>query len=188
MLELRADVELKDTIVMAMPKLVQQRFYTCTVRTDVVKNPKKPSQAPGGVLTNYDGKVTLVDNKGGGGIVVSEEGVLVETETGTLTREVRMMMIIGKLSFGAKEARMMMMMMIIGKLSFGVKLFSSVANVHRTITRRGVGEFTLRSLDVLQGFSFILQMGFTLILATLDGLDVGLLGDVIGEDNCDDDG
>nr|GEV20757.1 hypothetical protein [Tanacetum cinerariifolium] len=43
----------------------------------------------------------------------------------------------------------------------------------------GVGEFTLSSLDVLQGFSFFLQMGFTLILATLDGLVVGLLGDVI---------
>ncbi|GJT77740.1 hypothetical protein Tco_1044465 [Tanacetum coccineum] len=34
---------------------------------------------------------------------------------------------------------------------------------------------------------FFLQMGFTLILATLDGLDVGLLGDVIDEDDCDDD-
>ncbi|GJU89586.1 hypothetical protein Tco_1302009 [Tanacetum coccineum] len=52
----------------------------------------------------------------------------------------------------------------------------------------GVGEFTLSSLDVLQGFSFFLQMGFTLILTTIDGLDVGLLGDVIGEDDCDDDG
>ncbi|GJU59837.1 hypothetical protein Tco_1237603, partial [Tanacetum coccineum] len=52
----------------------------------------------------------------------------------------------------------------------------------------GVGELTLSSLDVLQGLSFFLQMGFTLILATLDGLDVGLLGDVIGEDDCDDDG
>ncbi|GKF71228.1 hypothetical protein Tco_0207342 [Tanacetum coccineum] len=30
-------------------------------------------------------------------------------------------------------------------------------------------------------------MGFTLILATLDALDVGLLEDVIGEDDCDDD-
>nr|GFB86942.1 hypothetical protein [Tanacetum cinerariifolium] len=49
-------------------------------------------------------------------------------------------------------------------------------------------EFTLSSLDVLQGFSFFLQMGLTLILATLDGLDVDLLGDVIGEDDCDDDG
>ncbi|GJQ96018.1 putative reverse transcriptase domain-containing protein [Tanacetum coccineum] len=49
-------------------------------------------------------------------------------------------------------------------------------------------EFTLSSLDVLQGFSFFLQMGFTLILATLVGLDVGLLGDVISEDDCDDDG
>nr|GEZ26067.1 hypothetical protein [Tanacetum cinerariifolium] len=50
------------------------------------------------------------------------------------------------------------------------------------------GEFTLSLLDVLQGFSFFLQMGLTLILATLDGLDVGLLGDVVGEDDCDDDG
>ncbi|GJY54496.1 hypothetical protein Tco_0446160 [Tanacetum coccineum] len=48
-------------------------------------------------------------------------------------------------------------------------------------------EFTLSSLEVLQGFSFFLQMGFTLILATFDGLDVGLLEDVIGEDDCDDD-
>nr|GEU90677.1 hypothetical protein [Tanacetum cinerariifolium] len=49
-------------------------------------------------------------------------------------------------------------------------------------------EFTLSSLDVLQGFSFFLQMGFTLILATLNGLDMGLLGDIIGDDDCDDDG
>ncbi|GJY61159.1 hypothetical protein Tco_0461816 [Tanacetum coccineum] len=47
----------------------------------------------------------------------------------------------------------------------------------------------LRSvLNVRIWFSFFLQMGFTLILATLDGLDVGLLGDVIGEDDCDDNG
>ncbi|GKB16456.1 hypothetical protein Tco_0850379 [Tanacetum coccineum] len=39
----------------------------------------------------------------------------------------------------------------------------------------------------LQMLGFFLQMGFTLILATLDGLDVGLLGDVIGEDDCDED-
>nr|GEW42024.1 hypothetical protein [Tanacetum cinerariifolium] len=51
-----------------------------------------------------------------------------------------------------------------------------------------VGELTLSSLNVLQGLSFFLQMGFTLILATFDGLDVGLLGDVIGENDCDDDG
>nr|GEV66809.1 hypothetical protein [Tanacetum cinerariifolium] len=50
------------------------------------------------------------------------------------------------------------------------------------------GKLTLSSLDVLQGLSFFPQMGFTLILATLDGLDVGLLGDVIGENDCDDDG
>ncbi|GJU04810.1 hypothetical protein Tco_1121240 [Tanacetum coccineum] len=50
-----------------------------------------------------------------------------------------------------------------------------------------IDAFTLSSLEVLQGFSFFLQMGFTLILATFDGLDVGLLEDVIGEDDCDDD-
>nr|GEU38073.1 protein kinase-like domain-containing protein [Tanacetum cinerariifolium] len=50
------------------------------------------------------------------------------------------------------------------------------------------GELTLSSLDMLQGLSFFLQMGFALILATIDGLDVGLLGDVIGKNDCDDDG
>nr|GEX69636.1 hypothetical protein [Tanacetum cinerariifolium] len=49
------------------------------------------------------------------------------------------------------------------------------------------GEFTLSSLDVLQGFIFFLQIGLTLILATFDSLDVGLLGDVFGEDDSDDD-
>ncbi|GKC58256.1 hypothetical protein Tco_1085854 [Tanacetum coccineum] len=75
--ELRADLKLKDTIMVAMPKLVGEGFYTCTVRveyewkppryacckgfghvhdecpkiigSDVVKNLKKPSQAPRGV-------------------------------------------------------------------------------------------------------------------------------------------
>ncbi|GJV02822.1 hypothetical protein Tco_1336391 [Tanacetum coccineum] len=51
----------------------------------------------------------------------------------------------------------------------------------------GIGEVALSTLDVLQRFGFFLQMGFTLILATLDGLDVGLLGDVIGENDYDED-
>nr|GEU46696.1 hypothetical protein [Tanacetum cinerariifolium] len=74
MIELRANVELKDTIVVAMPKLVEEGFYTCIFRieyewkpprcacckffghvqdecpknigSDVVNNLKKPSQAP----------------------------------------------------------------------------------------------------------------------------------------------
>ncbi|GJV78144.1 hypothetical protein Tco_1509728 [Tanacetum coccineum] len=78
MIELRADVELKDTIVVAMGKLIGEGFYTCTIRTryewkppkcacckffghvqdecpknigsDVTKNLKKHSQALKGVL------------------------------------------------------------------------------------------------------------------------------------------
>ncbi|GKA40234.1 hypothetical protein Tco_0732827 [Tanacetum coccineum] len=40
----------------------------------------------------------------------------------------------------------------------------------------------------VDGFGFFLQMGFTLILATLNGLDVGgfVLGVVIGGDELDD--
>ncbi|GKA79071.1 hypothetical protein Tco_0785608 [Tanacetum coccineum] len=49
----------------------------------------------------------------------------------------------------------------------------------------GIGEVELSTFDVLQMFGLFLQMGFILILATLDGLDVCLLGDVIGEDDCD---
>ncbi|GJW16176.1 hypothetical protein Tco_0020309 [Tanacetum coccineum] len=51
----------------------------------------------------------------------------------------------------------------------------------------GIGEVVLSTFDVLQRFGFFSQMGFTLILATLDGLDECLLGDVIGGDDCDDD-
>ncbi|GKE85099.1 hypothetical protein Tco_1579382 [Tanacetum coccineum] len=51
----------------------------------------------------------------------------------------------------------------------------------------GIGKVVLSTLDALKMLGFFLQMGFTLILATRDGLDVGLLGDVIGEDDCDED-
>ncbi|GJY95972.1 retrovirus-related pol polyprotein from transposon TNT 1-94 [Tanacetum coccineum] len=78
LIEVQADVELKHNIMVAMPKLVGDGFYTCTVRveyewkpprcacckvfghvkdecpkiikSDVVKNMKKPSQTPRGVL------------------------------------------------------------------------------------------------------------------------------------------
>ncbi|GKE96754.1 hypothetical protein Tco_1581609 [Tanacetum coccineum] len=48
-IEIQADGELKDTIVVAMPKLVGEGFYTCTIRTGVAKKLKKPSQAPRGI-------------------------------------------------------------------------------------------------------------------------------------------
>ncbi|GKD48037.1 hypothetical protein Tco_1277013, partial [Tanacetum coccineum] len=55
LIKVRVDVELKDDIVVPMPKLVGEGFYTCTdecpknIDTDVVKNIKKPSQATRGV-------------------------------------------------------------------------------------------------------------------------------------------
>ncbi|GJY73529.1 hypothetical protein Tco_0477960 [Tanacetum coccineum] len=78
MIELRADVELKDNIVVAMPKITGEGFYTCNIRVEYewkphscacckvfghvqeecpknigageTKNLKKPSQTPKGVL------------------------------------------------------------------------------------------------------------------------------------------
>ncbi|GJV99093.1 retrotransposon protein, putative, ty1-copia subclass [Tanacetum coccineum] len=77
MIELRADIELKDNIVVAMPKIMRERYYTCTARVEyewkpprcscykvfghtqeecpkniglgVAKNLKKPSQTSRGV-------------------------------------------------------------------------------------------------------------------------------------------
>nr|GEY32859.1 hypothetical protein [Tanacetum cinerariifolium] len=72
--------------------------------------------------------------------------------------------------------------------AFDNTLVSSSRVPYQRHVRPKTCEFTLILLDVLQGFSFFLQMGLTLILAILDGLNVGLLGDVIGEDDCDDDG
>ncbi|GJX62475.1 reverse transcriptase domain-containing protein [Tanacetum coccineum] len=56
LIKVRADVELKDNIVVAMPILVGEGYYTCNneclknVDSDVVKNMKKPSQATRGIL------------------------------------------------------------------------------------------------------------------------------------------
>ncbi|GJS43860.1 hypothetical protein Tco_0812807 [Tanacetum coccineum] len=55
LIEVRDDVELKDIIVVAMPKLVGEGFYTCidelpkNIDSDVVKHIKKTSQTPRGV-------------------------------------------------------------------------------------------------------------------------------------------
>nr|GEY71381.1 hypothetical protein [Tanacetum cinerariifolium] len=46
MIELQADVKLEDNIVVAMPKITREGFYTCAGET---KNLKKPSQTPKGV-------------------------------------------------------------------------------------------------------------------------------------------
>ncbi|GKC63008.1 high affinity nitrate transporter 2.6-like protein [Tanacetum coccineum] len=81
LIEVRADVELKDNIVVAMPKLVGDGFYTCNVRVEyewkppkcasckvfghvhdgcpknidsgMVKNMKKPSQTPRGIPVGH---------------------------------------------------------------------------------------------------------------------------------------
>ncbi|GKD86156.1 hypothetical protein Tco_1357310, partial [Tanacetum coccineum] len=41
MIELQADVELKDTIVVAMPKLAGEGFYTCTIRVEYEWKPPR---------------------------------------------------------------------------------------------------------------------------------------------------
>ncbi|GJS27365.1 hypothetical protein Tco_0487985 [Tanacetum coccineum] len=47
MIKLRADVELKDNIIAAMPKITREGYYTCAGET---KNIKKTSQTPKGIL------------------------------------------------------------------------------------------------------------------------------------------
>ncbi|GJS64053.1 hypothetical protein Tco_0678617 [Tanacetum coccineum] len=78
--------------------------------------------------------------------------------------------------------------LLISQLSSTTWILERICGLFWAERMSAKGKFTLSPLDVLQGFSFLLQMGFTLTLATLDGLDVGWLGDVIGEDDCDDDG
>ncbi|GJU63260.1 hypothetical protein Tco_1148473 [Tanacetum coccineum] len=49
-IEVRVDVELKDNIVVVMPKLVGEGFYTCNVHVECSENMKKSSQTPRRVL------------------------------------------------------------------------------------------------------------------------------------------
>nr|GEV27482.1 (3S,6E)-nerolidol synthase 1-like [Tanacetum cinerariifolium] len=59
LIEVWADVGLKDNIVVAMPKLVGKGFYTCNddcpknIHSNVVNNMKKPSYTPRGVPDSY---------------------------------------------------------------------------------------------------------------------------------------
>ncbi|GKC00831.1 hypothetical protein Tco_0986967 [Tanacetum coccineum] len=90
LIEVRANVELKDNIVVDMPKIVREGLYTCTIHieyewkplrcacckvfghvqgkcpknidSDVMNNMKKPSQATRGVPVGP--KVTFVDDEG----------------------------------------------------------------------------------------------------------------------------
>ncbi|GJW59665.1 hypothetical protein Tco_0109000 [Tanacetum coccineum] len=81
MIELRADVELKDTIMVAMPKIAREDFYTCNIRVECEWKPPRceccknvnsssPSTTP--IIKKIDkiekliidGKVTLVDDEG----------------------------------------------------------------------------------------------------------------------------
>nr|GEU44612.1 hypothetical protein [Tanacetum cinerariifolium] len=43
MIELRADVELKDTTVVAMPKIMEEGYYTCTIRVEYEWKPPRCS-------------------------------------------------------------------------------------------------------------------------------------------------
>ncbi|GJW23042.1 hypothetical protein Tco_0033664 [Tanacetum coccineum] len=64
MIEFRDDVELKDNIVVAMPKITREGFYTCNIHVD------SPSTTP--IIEKIDkieklindGKVNLVDDEG----------------------------------------------------------------------------------------------------------------------------
>ncbi|GKE00296.1 hypothetical protein Tco_1388279, partial [Tanacetum coccineum] len=64
LIEVWADEELRDNIVVVMPKLFGDGFYTCNVHVelDVVKNMKKPIRTTRGVLVSPE--VTFVDDEG----------------------------------------------------------------------------------------------------------------------------
>nr|GEV22877.1 hypothetical protein [Tanacetum cinerariifolium] len=59
MIELRADVELKDTIVVATPKITREGYYTCTVHVEYDWKPLRKLEK----LIIY-GKATFVDDAG----------------------------------------------------------------------------------------------------------------------------
>nr|GEW36233.1 hypothetical protein [Tanacetum cinerariifolium] len=59
MVELKADVELKDNIVVAMPKIARQGHYTCNVRVEYEWKPPRNPLVPTGIVES-DSEVELV--------------------------------------------------------------------------------------------------------------------------------
>nr|GEV76928.1 hypothetical protein [Tanacetum cinerariifolium] len=64
MIKLRADVELKDTIVVAMPKHVGNGFYTCTIRVDSTNITPIIDKIDKFEKLIIDEKVSLTDDEG----------------------------------------------------------------------------------------------------------------------------
>ncbi|GKB97890.1 hypothetical protein Tco_0984027 [Tanacetum coccineum] len=58
MIELRVDEDLKDTIMVAILKLIGEGFNICTIFSDVVKNLNNPRQATRGVSVGPKEAVT----------------------------------------------------------------------------------------------------------------------------------
>ncbi|GJV67413.1 copia protein [Tanacetum coccineum] len=94
MIELRADVELKDNIVVAMPKITREGHYTCNVRVEYEWKPPRCSSCKvfGHIheeCPKNTGKLRLLDNDGNSlvptGIVESDSEVeVVFDETANL--------------------------------------------------------------------------------------------------------
>nr|GEX48197.1 hypothetical protein [Tanacetum cinerariifolium] len=61
MIELRADVELEDTIMVAMPKLVGERFYVCNILVEYEWKAPRIDKLKRQII---EGKLTLVDDDG----------------------------------------------------------------------------------------------------------------------------
>ncbi|GKB95409.1 hypothetical protein Tco_0981546 [Tanacetum coccineum] len=65
MIELRDDVELKDTIVVVMPKLIGEGFYTCTICVEYDwKPPRRSNSNPFNVLKSVENYVDFGTNEG----------------------------------------------------------------------------------------------------------------------------
>nr|GEW54493.1 hypothetical protein [Tanacetum cinerariifolium] len=69
MIELRADVELKDTIMVAKPKIVREAFYTCNIHVENKKKNMEPAKEvsksnPFDMLNSVENDVDLGTNGG----------------------------------------------------------------------------------------------------------------------------
>nr|GEX45293.1 disease resistance response protein 206-like [Tanacetum cinerariifolium] len=77
MIELRADMELKDNIVVAMPKITREGFYTCNIRAKNKKKNMEPTKVvrnsnPFDVLTSIENGVELGTNGGTSNLAIQE--------------------------------------------------------------------------------------------------------------------
>ncbi|GJW18204.1 hypothetical protein Tco_0025640 [Tanacetum coccineum] len=132
MIKLRADVELKDSIVVAMRKLVGEGFYMCTIRVEPVSN-KNGANTSGKIKQN---KVSRQESAGKGSLNVAH-GSSSNTPIIDKIDKLEHQILVGKLMFVDDDGNPLVLMGNVDNKSEVEVVFDETTNLMASTSFKG---------------------------------------------------